>query len=52
MHYGVAGPPYGVLLLLMLLSGGGSIGFVSIGLRVAVAVSQPADEIYARSIVE
>ena len=42
----------GVLVLLMMCAGGGSIGFISIGLRVTVVIGHPADEIFAGSIVE
>jgi len=43
---------YGIVLLLMALSGAGSLGFIGIGLRVAVEVSHPVDDIYAGGAVE
>ena len=41
-----------VLVLLMIISGAGSLGFINIGMRVAVAASHPAEEIYAGSVIE
>ena len=40
------------LLLLMMLAGAGSLGFTSLGLRIAVGESRPAAEIYSGSIIE
>jgi hypothetical protein len=43
---------YPPLLFLMMASGAGTLGFTNIGLRVAVGIGHPADEIYAGSIIE
>ena len=36
----------------MVLSGAGTLGFINLGLRFAVAASEPVAEIYAGSIIE
>lgn len=41
-----------LLVLLMILSGAGALGFINVGMRVAVAASHPAEEIYAGSVIE
>lgn len=41
-----------LLVLLMIVSGAGSLGFINVGMRVAVAASHPAEEIYAGSVIE
>ena len=43
---------FAMLLVLMMLAGAGSLGFTSLGLRVAVGESRPAAEIYSGSIIE
>ena len=43
---------FGMLLVLMTLSGAGTLGFINISLRVSVAQSRPVDEIYAGSLIE
>ena len=43
---------YGVLFALFVVAGVGTVGFIGIGLRVAVAISRPADETYAGGTVE
>lgn len=43
---------YQLLLLLMCLAGAGTLGFIGVGLRVAVGYSHPAQEIYSGSIIE
>ena len=43
---------YRSLLCLMIFAGAGSLGFTSIGLRVAVAESAPAAELYSGSVIE
>ena len=43
---------YRLLLCLMIFAGAGSLGFTSIGLRVAVAESAPAAELYSGSVIE
>jgi len=46
------GKLYALLLACMCVAGAGTLGFIGIGLRVAVAHSHPAAEIYAGSIIE
>ena len=41
-----------VLFALFVVAGVGTVGFIGIGLRVAVAISRPADETYAGGTVE
>ena len=43
---------YAVLFALFVVAGVGTVGFIGIGLRVAVAISRPADETYAGGTVE
>jgi hypothetical protein len=43
---------YGLLTLLMVLAGAGTLGFINLGLRFAVAASEPVEEIYAGAIIE
>ena len=41
-----------LLVLLMILAGAGTLGFTSLGLRIAVHESRPALELYSGSIIE
>ena len=43
---------YAMLVLLMTITGAGSLGFIGLGLRTAVSVSEPVDEAYVGGGVE
>ena len=43
---------YALLVVLMCLAGAGTLGFINLGLRFAVAASEPVEEIYAGAIIE
>lgn len=46
------GTLYALVMMMMCLAGSGTLGFIGVGLRVAVGYSHPAEEIYAGSIIE
>jgi hypothetical protein len=43
---------YPILVGLMMLSGAGTLGFTSVGMRVAARLSHPAEEVYSGSVIE
>jgi len=43
---------FGLVLMLMCLAGAGSLGFIGVGMRVAITYSHPAQEVYAGSVIE